>query len=62
MQENAIIEGAKLGSKFKLVSSKGRVLMEGEIESENQSIELDDLSSGFYFVLIDGVQKKIIKQ
>ena len=62
VQENAIIEGAKLGSKFKLVSSKGRVLMEGVIESENQSIELDDLSSGFYFVLIGSVQKKIIKQ
>ena len=60
--ESAIIKGAKLGSNFKLISSSGRVLIKGIIESENQLIELDDLSSGFYFVLIGGVQKKIIKQ
>ena len=62
VSESAIIKGAKLGSDFKLISSSGRVLVKGVIKSESHSIELDDLSNGFYFVFIDGVQKKIIKQ
>lgn len=62
VNESAIIKGAKLGSNFQLISSSGRVLIKGVIQSESHSIELDDLSNGFYFVLIDGIQKKIIKQ
>ena len=62
VNESAIIKGAKLGSNFKLISSSGRVLVKGVIQSESHLIELADLSNGFYFVLIDGIQKKIIKQ
>lgn len=62
VNESAIIKGAKLGSNFKLISSSGTVLLKGVIQNESHLIELDDLSNGFYFVLIDGIQKKIIKQ
>jgi len=60
--ESAVIKGASLGSRYKIVSPNGILLKSGIIYSDSHSIELKNMSSGFYFVLIDGVQKKIIKQ
>ena len=60
--ETVLIEGAAVGSNYKIICSNGIVLKKGIIQSSKHSIDLNDLSTGFYFVIIDGVQKKIIKQ
>ncbi len=60
--ETVLIEGAAVGSNYKIICSNGIVLKKGIIQSSKHSIDLNDVSTGFYFVLIDGVQKKIIKQ
>ena len=60
--ESAVIKGASVGSSYTIISPTGVVLKSGVIQSESHSIELKNMSSGFYFVRIDGVQKKIIKQ
>ena len=59
---NVLIEGAEVDSDYKIICANGIVLKKGVIHSSKHSIDLNDLSTGFYFVLIDGVQKKIIKQ
>ena len=60
--ESAVIKDAPIGSSYNLISPNGIILKSGIIYSDSHSIELKNMSSGFYFVLIDGVQKKIIKQ
>lgn len=60
--ESAVIKDAPIGSSYDLISPNGIILKSGIIYSDSHSIELKNMSSGFYFVLIDGVQKKIIKQ
>ena len=60
--ESAVIKGASVGSFYTFISPTGVVLSSGIIQSESHSVELKNMSSGFYFVRIDGVQKKIIKQ
>ena len=57
-----MIEGAKVDSQYKLVSSRGVVLKKGVISSDYYAVDLNGLSNGFYFIIIDDVQKKIIKQ
>ena len=60
--ESAVIKDAPIGSSYNLISPNGIILKSGIIYSDSHSIELKNMSSGFYFVSIDGVQKKIIKQ
>ena len=60
--ECAIVNGARVGSNYKVISANGIVLMNGVIDGDNHTIDMNDMSKGFYFVLIDGAQKKIIKQ
>ena len=60
--ENAIIKGASTGSIYKVISANGIELIKGVVDSDNYVIDMSDMSKGFYFVRIDGAQKKIIKQ
>jgi hypothetical protein len=60
--ESILVKSALTGSGYKIISANGIVLKKGVINSENQSIDLKEMSAGIYFVLIDGAQKKIIKQ
>ena len=62
MTECAIVNGARVGSNYKVISANGIVLMNGVIDGDNHTIDMNDMSKGFYFVRIDGAQKKIIKQ
>ena len=58
----SMIEGAKVDSQYKLVSASGVVLKKGVIDNDHHAVDLNGLSNGFYFIIIDDVQKKIIKQ
>ena len=60
--ESAVIKDAPIGSSYNLISPNGIILKSGIIYSDSHSIELKNMSIGFYFVSNDGVQKKIIKQ
>ena len=56
------IVGAVVGSTYDIISIKGLILETGVVKSEEHSINLKQMSSGIYFVSINGIQKKIIKQ
>jgi hypothetical protein len=43
-----------LGSTFQITNQVGQVFIEGKINSKNQKIDVNSLSSGFYSLRISG--------
>ncbi len=47
------VDAILIGASYKLVDTKGVEMLKGTIERENESIDINNLSSGMYYLLID---------
>ncbi|MFM8241868.1 MAG: T9SS type A sorting domain-containing protein, partial [Crocinitomicaceae bacterium] len=51
---NVLAPNEMYASNFQIINQVGQVLVEGKINSKNQKIEVNSLSSGFYSLRVSG--------
>lgn len=66
-QEKVCVEIEKelVGKNYRIMDHTGRVLLNGRLESEKNTITLESLSNGVYFLVVDGergLARKLVKR
>lgn len=59
-QSAFIIEG-EVGGNYRLSDVTGRIVKEGEINSDKTEVNISDLSTGIYVIGVNGKVAKVIK-
>lgn len=56
-----LIQVDKIGSVFTLMDQSGRTVKRGTLSGVNTAIDLHELSSGVYFIAVDNIYRKVMK-
>jgi uncharacterized protein (TIGR02145 family) len=60
-QLNVVVDLSSIGSEYTISDMNGKILMKGQIPSQEFQIDMSGLSGGGYFINIEGKQKRIVK-
>ena len=58
----SLLNNELFNSKYQVIDSNGRVVLEGYLTSESNQIEVQNLANGFYIFNAGNINKKFIKQ